>query len=321
MPTVRKIRRRQPNPILDPTDDVVAIACSDIHLSLKPPIARAGEEDWFEAMLRPWSQVMSLRLAYGAPIICAGDIFDRWNSPPELINWALTKMPRGIHAIPGNHDLPFHRREGVARSAYGTLVRTGLIKPLTSLGRRWTRSDGVTISIYGFPFSCFVTAPIDPKQFNIAVIHEYMWTSRNDSHVGASKKARLTRDCRRFEGYNVVIVGDNHIGFSKQLVNGTTVFNCGTFMRRKSNEVPYHPRVGLIHRSGKVTSWELDISKDVITELVKDDPPDEIDLSIFIEELGKLGASHLNYRDAMIAAMSRVDVSGQVRKAIMEALG
>ena len=32
---------------------VLAILCSDLHLQMKPPVARSAEPDWFAAMRRP----------------------------------------------------------------------------------------------------------------------------------------------------------------------------------------------------------------------------------------------------------------------------
>jgi hypothetical protein len=62
---------------------IVAIVCSDIHLKHKPPLCRWGEDDWYEAMQRPLLQLQHLADKYDAPILYAGDIFDRWNPPPN----------------------------------------------------------------------------------------------------------------------------------------------------------------------------------------------------------------------------------------------
>ena len=54
-------------------------------------------------MQRSLEQIRDLQKEFDCPVICAGDIFDKWNSPPELINFAYDNLPE-IYAIPGQHD-------------------------------------------------------------------------------------------------------------------------------------------------------------------------------------------------------------------------
>lgn len=304
-------------------DPVLAIALSDVHLSLRPPVAREEEPDWFAAIERPWTEIKELQRKHNAIIICAGDIFDRWNSPPELINWALRVLP-GMYAIPGNHDLPSHRPEGIDRSAYGTLVKANRIVNLTPNGHglfKYTLEEGV---MRGIPFGINEVPPADPEaKLNIAVIHEYMWIDGH-SYPGAPKEQRLSRSIKRFAGYDVVIVGDNHKGFKRHYANaGLTVLNCGTLMRRKSNEANYKPWVGLIHASGKVSTHYLDTSQDIMTVL---EPQEEqnsaiaAEISDFLDELSNLQATRLDFRTAMERTMDQHQVNEQVRTAIREAM-
>src|SRR5690606_2165772 len=68
-----------PLPSLQPIpaeDKVRALLVADIHLSHRPPIARAAEPDWYAAMERQLFQLRYLSDHYRAPVICAGDVFD-----------------------------------------------------------------------------------------------------------------------------------------------------------------------------------------------------------------------------------------------------
>ena len=112
---------------------VVAIACSDIHLTLTPPAARAKEPDWFAAMLRPLNELRHLAKIHEVPIICGGDVFDTWRVPNELVNWAIQHLPE-MYSIPGQHDLPFHQIDDIDKSAYRTLEWVGVLKQLPSEG-------------------------------------------------------------------------------------------------------------------------------------------------------------------------------------------
>ena len=121
-------------PNMRPEDEVIAIVCSDIHLSHKPPLARSGEPDWYVAMARPLNELRGLHSDYGVPVVIAGDIFDRWNSPPELIRFALDNLPKGAWVIPGQHDLPYHDYGALNRSALGVLIKADWVPNLSEIG-------------------------------------------------------------------------------------------------------------------------------------------------------------------------------------------
>ena len=305
---------------------VAAIVCSDVHLSLKPPIARAEEPDWFAAMARPWKEIKQLAKKYSAPILVAGDVFDRWNAPPELINWAIETLPK-FYAIPGQHDLPNHRANAEDRSAYGTLVRVGTILPLTTDPiMEGNMMRGILLELTGFPYGTRVRSP-DPenstaKVLKIALVHEFLWI-KGSTYYGAPKQKRLHKKMNKFNGFDIVVVGDNHKPFEIKLKGGATVFNCGSLIRRKSDEIAHRPRVGLIRASGKIQSYELNTEKDVITRLVGEDDVESGDnssLREFVQELASLELTPLNFRDTIIAAMGRKKTTDQVRDLIMEAM-
>lgn len=278
-------------------------------------------------MARVFHQIKHIAYRNGAVIICAGDLFDKWNPPLELVNWAIDVLPK-MYAIPGNHDLPSHRHQGEHRSAYGTLVRAGKLFELTNepVALPWKRTKDTRNYtpgfIYGFPFGKEPVRPDDGCSLGIqiAVIHEYLWYGEA-KYPGAKKKDQIRTNTKRFDGWDVVIVGDNHAGFQITTKTGTTILNCGSLMRRKSNEADYEPQIGLIHASGKVTTRKLDTSKDVLTELVHDDEEEEWDFSALIENLSILDHTSLDFRDALIAAIKEAEVSKGVKEAIMEALG
>lgn len=109
----------------------MAVLCGDLHLSEKAPVARWREKDeWYGAMARALDELSELSRSYASPIICAGDVFDRWKASPALIHFALTNLPVDMHCIPGQHDLPYHSLENMNESAYGVLVKAGKIEHL-----------------------------------------------------------------------------------------------------------------------------------------------------------------------------------------------
>jgi DNA repair exonuclease SbcCD nuclease subunit len=93
-----------------------AILTADLHLSLRTPIART--DDYPEAQKRKLQFIQELSYKNNfCPILCSGDIFDRWNSTAELCSWAFDNLPKNIIAIPGNHDLPLHSLDQYKKSS------------------------------------------------------------------------------------------------------------------------------------------------------------------------------------------------------------
>ena len=303
------------------TDKVVAIACGDIHLSLKPPIARAGEPDWLEAQARPLTELKELQRKHNAPILCAGDIFDRWNSTAELINWAFWHLPH-LYAIPGQHDLPLHRLDLIEKSAYKTLIRGDII---INIQPREAVETDCTI-VRAFPWGIPLTPPhkedYSKTRVKIALIHQYIW-AKGSSYPGAPEEAYITH-LQHTDGWDVIVAGDNHKGFLAQSYVGDHphIFNCGTLMRRKSDEINYKPQVGLIYSDGHVEPHYLDTSADIITETAAArEVGEDMELREVLEELSKLQDNRLDFPEAMRHVLEERNPSPAVRTLILEAMG
>lgn len=310
------------------SNPVIAIATSDIHLSVKPPLARADEKDWYAAMARPLEAIKKLQKKLNCVVLCAGDLFDKWNAPAELINWAIDNLPDRMLTIPGNHDLPNHRHELWERSAYGTLVKAGKILMVTKPSVQYhLKPRGGYIR--------WVLRALQPGEdarnseytcrgeLQVAMLHDYLWTA-GKGYTGAPLEQRIDKVCKRFDSLGVVVVGDNHMGFRRRLKGGTRVVNCGTPIRRKSNEADYAPRVWLIRASGRVTSVRLSTTDDVLTRTVTESQEDVYDadgIEDFIEGLAKMEASGLNYRETVLAAMKKFRVPPATRDVLLEAMG
>ena len=306
------------------TPKVIAIACGDLHLQHKPPRCRECEPDWYAAMARPLGEIRELARKYSTSthnvlVICAGDIFDRWNSPPELINWAILHV-QSILAIPGQHDLPEHNYEDRHRSAYETLVRAGHAVNLPP-------SFCVTypgLLLTGFPWGFDVegsSVPSGRGVVSIAVAHEYNWIAGTE-YPGAEKTQRITTKRKNLLDFDVVIFGDNHKGFHTRIGN-TEIFNCGTMMRRKIDEIDYKPQVGLIYSDGTVVPHFLDISQDKIEvpEISEIDPEVALNAKDFLDELSSLEQNPLDFRLAVERYVKTGNVSKKVEAALLEAMG
>lgn len=299
--------------------DVVAILLADIHLSLQPPVWRSTERCWLDAQSRPLSEVKRLQAKYKCPIFCAGDVFDRWNSLPELVNYAIDNLPI-MYAIPGQHDLPLHRVEDIHRSAFLTLMRAKKIYRLPA--------DSSIIhepfEIFSFPFGYTLKRPKhkSPGRQAIAIVHDYAWIERHgyvDAPVEKYVGPRGNEKDRKYYGYDIIVYGDNHDGFLTK-VGKTTIFNCGTLIRRKADEANYKPQVGLLTKAGTIIPYYLDIIEDKCLNITEAKIQTGIDLSKVFWELEKLGKTALDFEEAMKQLLHKSNVAEHTKRIILQAM-
>jgi len=302
-------------------EKVIAILCADIHLSLNAPIWRSVEPDWFAAMKRPLDELRFLQEKFNCPVICAGDIFDRWNSPPELINFAYDNLPK-MYSIPGQHDLPLHKYDDIKKSAYLSLINMDIIQNI--LPECFVKRGRLVL--HGFPFG-FPIIPLDKKwegdkvpAIHIAIIHEYR-CMEGKSFSKAPDESYLRMNEKNLIGYDVIVYGDNHKGFITKVNNDSTIFNCGTLLRRKSDEINYKPQVGLLSESGEVESYYLDTSKDKYLEIQNESNTETpLDMKAFIQELEKLDSSSLDFKETIKEYFRKNKVKKSIRDIILQAM-
>jgi hypothetical protein len=153
---------------------------------------------------------------------------------------------------------------------------------------------------------------------NVALLHEYVWIA-DHAYPNAPQENHFTKNRKIYETYDVVITGDNHKGFQHG-----NLFNCGSLMRRKTDEIAYRPQVGLIHASGKIEPHYLDTSCDNIVaasdEQEARDAVDNMELKGFLDELAKLEDSALDFVDAMQNAIRKFKPSEAVRQILKQAM-
>jgi DNA repair exonuclease SbcCD nuclease subunit len=263
-------------------------------------------------------QISDFQQEHGCPVLCGGDIFDRWNAPPELINWALRWMPEIIWSIAGQHDLPLHRISDIEKSAYWTLVCAGRLEHLTE-PTHLPESDWV---VYPFHYGQEIQPPADFESKSLALIHKYVWIPGH-TYSGASKDDQLvdfglTRE--RWNGFKVAVFGDNHKGFLTS-VGRTIVFNCGSLLRRKSDEKEYLPQIGLLYNNGMIEQHRLNIKQDKYLDL-NTEPinKDQLDVEDFFKLLENLGATSLDFVQAVKEYLQSVKVSNEVKMVILKSL-
>lgn len=174
------------------------------------------------------------------------------------------------------------------------------------------------IAVYGFPWG-FTPKNLpesnrtqfkDKVDFHIAMCHQYVWwgdckypSATEEQHIG-----KVVPD-----GYNAVVFGDNHKGF---FIKNRNILNCGTFIRRKTDEMNYTPSYGVVI-GNKLEKRLLDCSKDEFLDIdpkLEADDGDSVELSGLVAELAQLGDAAINFHHAVRQLMdSDNSVSQEVK--------
>ena len=295
--------------------DIVAIVCSDLHFCDNPPIARSVEDSWFDVMGRNIDQLRELKSKFKCPIVVAGDVFDRWKCSPNLINFLLERLPE-LHAIAGQHDLPNHDYDRIGESAYWTLVAAGKVNNL-SPGRPIKRNG---VWLYGFPWDYEIMPPNNEQGTHLAVVHSYIWI-KGHAFPGAPAEQRLKHYLKKLQGYDAAVFGDNHQGF----IYGSKkpyIMNCGTFIRRRTDERNYNPRVGLLQRNGQFVPYMLDILSDKFIDVgsIETAVNRAIDAADFIRELSGIGSCVVDFVQALEQFCSKNKIDKHIREVITRIL-
>lgn len=302
-----------------PESGIVGILVSDCHYCKNPPIFRSDEPDWFAAQLRPIKELDSLQKKYQCPIFIAGDITNTFRQGPELINFLLEHHPRAW-TVPGQHDLPLHNYEDIKKSAYWTLVQAGLLfdlKPAEEKSFDMFTMVGYPWGIRPGPYE----GEVGSLAIKIAVIHAYIW-KKEHSYPGAPESSRLKRWWKRLEGFDVAVFGDNHKGFIANNPEGCSIMNCGTLMKRNSDEIDYRPHIGLLTDKGSIKPYYLDTSKDVYLDVkVAREAERVLDMCEFVGELENLeGEDVLDYPEIMRTVLRKEHISKKVCKLVLRSM-
>lgn len=307
--------------VLRDKTDTIAVLAADLHFSHKPPPARSTEPDWYQAQTNYIRQLRQLSLS--APVIVAGDIFDRWNAPAELINMLLKELPQ-IYAVCGNHDLCNHDYSQLHRTAYGTLVEAGKIinvepgKPVDVAGWHPFR-------LYGFPYG-FPISPLEKGNglvTEIAVLHAYVWTDKSGGYPGAPEDQKGAAIKEKGKGFDVILTGDNHSQIS-MTTKPPLLYNPGGFLRRRMDERHFASRVGLlkVRESGElyIESHYLDVSSDVFTDEDTAETLKQEGMEDLLQELNDLTDTAIDFESRLRQVMKSMSVPILVKRAITNAL-
>lgn len=276
------------------------------------------------------------------PIGCAGDVFDKWNASAKLCNYLIDILPR-MYAVPGQHDLPYHSYELIEDSGFANLLKAGKID-MTEKGSFVGRFDH-NFELHGFGWEQPLmtpkkhnphTAQGDSKVVKIAIVHHYIWKEAKEGFLpatrfpGASYNDRCCALAKQLKGFDIAVFGDNHIPFEWEDEDGEDVpkvFNCGSFMRRKSDDT-HRPSVGVIFSDKTVHRYYLtSADKDIVTAKkdrpgAKIDPEEVLGNPELIEAIMEMSDKDtpITFPEAVRHALRNGKIGKHIRQIILKAL-
>lgn len=279
----------------------LAVLCSDLHLRETTPRSRA-ESDWYEVMEAQLRVIETASLRLGVPIICAGDVFDKWNPSAELVNFAIKNLPK-MFAIPGQHDLRYHSYEERHRGAYGALCAAGNLIDLPanefhaiSFGDKHKPHLWVWAMPWG-EYDLPKPSPKSKSDFKLGVLHQYRWCNPTNKHPKAEDSSKL-ESC--FPGLDALVIGDNHIPWELP-----GILNHGGFIAQNSDQKDYQPHYGVLYADGHIERKPYNTPApqwlDAGIELPKEKIAGEV-----IEQLNQLQGSSDSFTDRLKLAIRNV---------------
>ena len=285
----------------------LAILCSDLHLRETTPRSRA-ESDWYEVMAAQLAALTDAAREFYVPIICAGDVFDKWNPSAELVNFAIDNLPT-IYAIPGQHDLRYHAYDERYRGAYGALCKTRKIIDLPA--NQWFLIHGghnhlFNLWTWAMPWGKYgVPDPIQTSSdFKLGVLHQYRWCNTGNKHAMADDSSKLES---LIPGLDALLIGDNHIPWELP-----RVLNHGGFIPQNSDQRDYVPHYGVLFADGHIERKPYNVPE---PQWVENEVPQQAEASGVIEQLNNLQETSDSFTDRLKRA-----VQNEVRKTVKEEL-
>jgi len=242
------------------------ICCGDWHIRATPTKFRTSE--YYEQMLGKIKYIMNFAIENNIFVVLQpGDFFDS----PDIPNRVLVDIikiigPTVIHVVFGQHDTKHRRTEDTALSI---LLEDETLNVLTD--EPTTYEDQKVVDIYGSSWGEGIPIVIDPKHYNILVLHKMIVKDKplfpdQKEYINSADFAKSLLD------YNLVVSGDNHNSFSylPKDMQLPSIINCGSLMRMTTAQYAHKPCFWVVDiTTGKVKKHIIPILPTV--EVFKED--------------------------------------------------
>jgi len=300
---------------------VDAILCADLHIREDSPVCRT--DNFFEAQTRKLEFISKLQKKYDCPVLCAGDVFDKWKNSPFLLSYAIRNLPDNMIAVAGNHDLASHSMENLHRSSIDVLAAAGKLRLLNDEDD----IDCGSFVVCGFPWGSELEG-IDSDfihesgQKTVALMH-YLVYQNEPPFPGAEKHGGNAKTIlRKMKGFDLIVSGDCHQTCVERVGNRALV-NSGSLMRTTAAQVDYVPQVFLWNAAtNEIEGVNLPCESNVVSREhieIKKQRDDRIES--FVSNLKQNVEVGLSFSDNISKRIAADNISKPVQKLIYTAMG
>ncbi len=300
------------------------ILAADLHLREDCPACREPGE-FFKAQEAKLAFISETCRTSEAMLIVAGDIFDHWKPSPWLITLALKYLPPGTVAVPGQHDLPGHNLQELAKTGLNTLQEAGRVFTLTRGFERVLRDSRPcfgAIKGYGYGETP-ENAPAGAKIPQILVWHRLVCPGPQPwPGAGAEVGSKLFR---RLDRYDLIVTGDNHQQFVVRLGGKRLLVNPGSMMRTATDQMDHEPAVFLWEGDGTLARIVLPIDPKVVKDAgagqSKAKESRDRRMEAYIERAAKQYEDRLSFEKNLERYFNEHKESPGVKNKVWEAVG
>ena len=279
-----------------------AVLCADTHIREKQPTCRT--DCIIEAQEIKWAFIR--QLCGDAPLLIAGDIFDKWKPSPWLIGKAAEWLPKNVICIAGQHDLPAHNAQRWDEGGLGTLHKAGRVTLLPDTGDNGFYSGGTYINNY-----------------YVSLLHKMIYQGKEPfpgaEKIGSTAKALLNRHSD--DDFQLILTGDNHQPFTEEL-DGRLVVNPGSVLRTTAAQIDSTPRVYTWNAdSNTVEPIYLPIDHGIISrEHINKEAKRDERIDAFVDQLNVDVELSLSFENNAEKVIAESNIKGPVAKIFRKAL-
>ena len=189
-------------------------------------------------------------------ILQPGDMGDSATWSDSLKRYAINLMrffDIRILNVAGQHDLKYHSLGSLDRTSLGVLQAAGVVELLDAV---CLRGSGEDVWFYGASFGEKIPEPNGKAGVHVLVAHTMVLSSEKDKWWPGQRDYSIAKTLlRRHLGFDLIVTGDNHIGFCAEDGNRLLV-NCGALMRMEASKQMMDHKPFLVIYDTKTKQWK-----------------------------------------------------------------
>ena len=294
------------------------LLAGDLHIDMNKPERRT--DDYWETVQKKVNFILDLAAQEKAVILQPGDFFNSHKANDYLKRWVIERLRLkeiNILAVFGQHDLRYHSSD-TKNTPLAVLQAAGHVEILSNDPLKYTGVD-----VYGASWFEEIPEPTDPEATNILVMHKMV--VQNEKFWSGQEDATMGNILVKSNSFDLMVVGDNHNGFTITTKTGKHLVNCGSLLRTAIDQSDHVPTV-YIYDTVKKTITPHEVPHKPFSEvfdLSKYEAEKERDekLEAFMERItGEVELEGLDFIKNMDAYVSSAEIDDMTMDIIMEVM-